>query len=108
MDSSLWISALPSIYVGYLAPLSLIIIGYLVERNFVGRIAIFSNSLALNLHVYALQTTNPLLIWYANIGILFGIVALLTYAIRMSVHSIFYKIAWFYASFIVGFVVIFL
>ena len=104
--SDLWISALPAIYAGYLAPFSLILISYLVEKNFVGRIAMFSNAIALNLHVCALQNTNPLLIWYANIGLLFGLIGIITYALNISLHGIFYKISWLYASFVVGFIIL--
>lgn len=104
--NDLWIAALPSIYAGYLAPFSLILIGYLVEKKFVGRIAMFSNAIALNLHVYALQSTSPLLVWYANIGLLFGVVGIVTYALNISLHGIFYKISWLYASFIVGFIIL--
>ncbi len=60
--SGFWITVIPSMYAGYLAPFSLILIGYLVEKKFVGRIAMFSNALALNLHVYTLQSTSQLLI----------------------------------------------
>ena len=67
MLNNLWISILPAALIQKLGPLSLVAIGYLVEKNFIGRISIFSNVLAVNLHVFTITTSNQLLVWYANI-----------------------------------------
>ena len=104
--SSLWISALPAIYAGYLAPLCLITIGYLVERNFVGRMAIFGNAIALNLHVLTAQNPSFLFVWYANIGLLMGIIAIISYAVRKPLNGLFYTVGWLYCSIVVGFIIV--
>ena len=52
-----WISiVIPSAYIQYLAPVSLILVGYLAERHYVGRIPIFTNSIALNILFYYSQS----------------------------------------------------
>ena len=60
MVNELWFSMLPAFLIQKIGPLSLILIGYLVEKNFVGRIATFSNSLAINLHVFTMNNPTSL------------------------------------------------
>ena len=102
----LWISGIPSIYVGYVAPFALILIGFLVEKKFVGRVALFSNTLALNLHLYVESNPNFLLAWYANIGLALGIIGIISYAFNWKREGIFYDISWLYMSIIVGILIL--
>jgi len=48
---------LPSNLVTLIGPFVLVIIGYLVERNFVGRIATFTNTIAVNLAFFGKNLT---------------------------------------------------
>ncbi|MCW1291673.1 MAG: hypothetical protein QXL76_00935 [Candidatus Rehaiarchaeum fermentans] len=86
-----WISrAVPNRYIQYLAPISLIIAGYLSEHNYVGRIPIFTNTIALNVLFYYSEYNLlyydgfvfSVLKWYANIGIIMGVIAMVSYASR--------------------------
>ena len=105
MINDLWVSILPAILVNKLGPISLLVIGYLVEKNFVGRIATFSNSLAINLYVFMLINPSPILIWYANIGIIMGLLAIATYR-RQSLSQYFYYLSWAYCSIVVGVIIL--
>ena len=101
---SLWFSILfPPELIDKLAPISMIIAGILVEKHFVGRITTFLNAIAVN--IYAAQKY-PLVsqfeVWYCNIGLLIGVIALFSYASEESLPSWFYIIAFAYSSFVTG------
>lgn len=106
MVSELWISILPAVLIQKLGPLSLVAVGYLVEKNFVGRIATFSNALAINLHIFTINNPHQLLVWYANIGIIMGVLALVSYGIQQSLSRYFYFISWAYSSIVVGLIIL--
>jgi len=105
-----WISFIPSYYIKYIAPASLILVGYLVEHNYVGRIPIFTNTIALNVFFDSFQPNfsyfGSLLLhifeWYANIGIIMGAIAVMSYAFNGKQSKIYYTIAWAYSSVVVG------
>lgn len=99
---ALWISGLSAPAVEALGPISLLIVGFLVERKFISRMTIFTNTIALNLMVFNLTSPPVYLIWYANIGILLGIVALISYALQTSMSRVFYLIGWLYCSVVVA------
>jgi len=86
--------------------LSLVAIGYLVEKNFVGRIATFSNALAINLHVFTITTPHQILVWYANIGMVMGVLALISYGIQQSLSRYFYFISWVHSSIVVDLIIL--
>jgi hypothetical protein len=104
--NNLWISLVPPLLIAKLGPLSLVVIGYLVEKNFVGRITTFANTLAINLHVYAIQNPHWILVWYANIGLIFGLLALFSYGFKEALSRHFYALNWIYSSFVVGMVIL--
>ncbi|MGB9760457.1 MAG: hypothetical protein ACPLZG_11565 [Thermoproteota archaeon] len=84
----LWISKLlPPNLIQKLGPLGLLIVGYLVEKNFVGRISTFSNALAINVHVFYMNNPHWFFIFYANVGLLMGLVALIAYAMSKSLQK---------------------
>ncbi|MCL4480878.1 MAG: hypothetical protein M1113_05280 [Candidatus Thermoplasmatota archaeon] len=106
-----WISAvIPSTYIPYLAPISLIIAGSLTERHYVGRIPIFTNTIALNVLFYYSQSNfsyfGTLFLsvfeWYANIGLIMGLIAVMSYASKGKRSKTYYTIAWAYSSIVVG------
>lgn len=109
-----WISIVPNKYIPYLAPISLIIAGSLVDRHYTGRVQIFTNSIALNVlfysSVYNYAYYGSLFLsfftWYANIGLIMGMIALYSYAIKGSNSKIYYTIAWAYSSLVVGILII--
>jgi len=107
MSSALWISALlPALIIMKLGPLGLIFIGYLVEKKFVGRVTAFSNAMAINLHLFTTNYPDQMLISYANIGLLVGVVAIITYALRIRMPKWFYDLTRLYHSFLVGIIIL--
>ena len=99
---ALWMSGLLPGIVRLIAPASLIIIGWIIERKFVGRISIFANTIAIN--IFAFYLPNPLIyfIWYCNIGLIFGIIALISRALEIRMPGLFYDFSWIYSSIAVG------
>ncbi len=93
--------------VGLLAPAALIIVGWLVEHNFVGRISIFTNSLAINIFAFYLPNVPYYLAWYCDFGLIMGILGLLFYAAgKKKLPGIYYDLGWLYSSIVVGALVI--
>lgn len=89
----MWINALPPFIVDQLSVFGLIIIGFLVEKQYVSRPAIFANTLAINVHVSQQSFPPNWLVWYANIGLLVGGFAITAYASDESLSGDFYTLA---------------
>lgn len=104
--SDLWLTLIPTFIIERLGPLSLLLVGYLVEKNFIGRIPTFTNVLAINLYVYNIISPNFLLVWYANIGLIFAVIAITSYKIQQSLPQYFYYVNWAYSSIAVGFLML--
>lgn len=104
---SLWIKLLPEAWVNSMPGLSLLLVGYFAEKNFVGRIATFCNTLAINLHLMLIQHPPEILVWYANIGLVMGIVGIVAYQSQNSLSQYYYKASWAYCSIIVGLIILF-
>lgn len=100
----MWVEAVP--YAQHMDVFALILIGFLVEKQFVGRTSLFANSVAVNVHFYQNPTFEPLLIWYANIGLLVGGIAIISYATEESLPSEFYTLAWAYSAIAAGVVIL--
>lgn len=79
VSTNLWFSILSPPVINISAPLALVLIGYLVERRYVGRLALFSNAIAINLHFYLIHTTNHFLITYGDIALIFGSIGIIWY-----------------------------
>jgi len=93
---------IPNDFLNIFPALSLLITGYLIERNFVGRIATFCNALAINLFIISLPNPNEYLVWYANLGVIMGLVGLVAYQSKTSLSKIYYTLSWAYSSVVVG------
>ncbi len=104
--SSLWINILPDTLLRLLPALSLFIVGYLVEKQFVGRTSTFCNTLAINLFVISLSNPSDLLVWYSNIGLIMGVVGIAAYAIGNSLPQIYYWLSWAYCSIVVAAIIL--
>ena len=98
---------IPQSIVSLIAPFILIIVGALVEKNFVGRIATFTNAIAVNLAFYGKDFASlgilqwPLTI-YLDIGLIMGVIAIIAYEEGASLSSVFYMLSWAYCSIVVG------
>lgn len=101
--TNIWISqVLPLQLIEVLPALTLIIIGLIVEKRYVGRIAIFANSIALSTFFYKIPDLPTWTIWYINILTIFGIVALFSYAFKIKLPKHFYWSAGIFSSVISG------
>ena len=98
----IWIAQILSIKILNLLPaITLIIIGLISEKYYVGRIAILSNAVALATYFYPIEI--PVwLIWYINIITVAGILALISYLTKISLFKEFYFITGLFSSLISG------
>ncbi len=79
----LWIANLfPGKFLEILPAVSLILIGIAVEREYTGRISIFSNAVALTTYFYKFQNLPVLLVWYINILTVFGVISFFILFVR--------------------------
>jgi len=108
------IELLPNWFVANLPVISLLILGVLVERHFVGRMNTFSNSMAVNLTFLRLTPLHWILDWYANIGLIWGIIGALSYLAQRTTsdsnHHLrgwYYAVSWLYSSIVVALVILF-
>jgi hypothetical protein len=87
----MWAEALPPFIVENIATFGLLVVGFLVEKQYVSRPATFANALALNSHTYQQPASPDWLIWYANIGLAIGAIAILSYEAEESLPDSFYQ-----------------
>lgn len=103
------IEMLPEWVLSNIDIIALIVIGLFVEKRFVGRMTTFTNSIALNLLLLRLPSLHWTLDWYANLGILLGVLGAISYCLQRadSRHSYhmpgwYYALSWAYSSIVVG------
>jgi len=100
------IENLPPFLLLSLTEFGLILTGYLVERHYVSRVTVFTNALALNVHLLSLSGVTSGLALFADLALIFGIVMLILYFLQKSAPSWAYDIARFpMSSIIVGTVI---
>ena len=97
--------------VAHLDIIGLLTVGFLVEKHFVGRMATFSNAIALNLLCVRISNLHWLLDWYANAGLLLGIAGAISYAASKrgqawKMPGWYYVLNWFYSSLVVAVIAI--
>ena len=94
----MWIELLPPVVIENLNVIALILLGLLVEKQYISRPAIWANVAAINIHLYEYPYVSEWLTWYANIGIIFAGLALFTYEFDESLPNWYYTAAWAYSS----------
>ena len=98
----------PAWVIAKLGALSLIGLGYLVEKRYVGRVNLFANGMALNINYLPVSKTIPWYFgYYLDGGLLMGLLAILSYAQKRSMPKWFYALEWAYCSFVTGILVLF-
>ena len=107
--TDLWILYLiPVYFIDKLGPLSMIIAGFLVEKHYVGRMSVFLNTIAINIFAYSkMPYLTQYDIWYCNIGLLVGLIALVSYMFEESLPSWYYLITFVYSSVVTGAYILF-
>jgi len=89
-----------------LPAITLIVIGWIVEKRYVGRVAIFSNAVALTTYFYKFSKLPYWLVVYINALIIVGILALISYVFRFYLPRSFYYFAAFFSSCISGIILL--
>ena len=83
--------------------LSLLVIGYVVEEHYVGRITCFSNVMALNVHYLTIGEAGLLLQIHGILGLALGVRGLWAYVLRESCSKTYYEVVHLlYSSIVVG------
>jgi hypothetical protein len=97
---------LPPAAIRALPELSLLAIGIVVERHYVSRITVFTNSLALATHTSSLPDPSALFTAYVEVGIVLGLYGFSQYIREESIGRPYYLTAYYlYSSLTVGFVI---
>lgn len=60
---------------------ALIFVGIAVEKYYVSRVTTFTNVLALNMAFLGLDTAPRFLVWYADLGLIIGVVGMFAYLV---------------------------
>ncbi|RXG34180.1 hypothetical protein [Methanohalophilus sp. WG1-DM] len=98
---------LPNTLFNILPALTLIAIGAIVEKYYVGRIAIFSNAVALTSFYYTFSDLPFLLVIYINILTVVGILSLASYLSKTSLPTEFYTFSGLFSSLVSGMVLLY-
>lgn len=99
----IWISQILTPEVMQILPaITLIIVGLIVEKKYVGRIAILTNAVALSTFFYSISNLPLWIILYINVLTIFGLIALVSYAFKIKLPKEFYFIAGIFSSAISG------
>jgi hypothetical protein len=104
---SIWIGELlPLRLIQVIPAITLIAIGLIVERKYVGRIAIFTNAIALSTFFAQIDNVPSGIIWYVNILTIFGAIAIISYSFKLKLPKEFYFMAGIFSSVISGILLI--
>lgn len=99
----IWIATiLPLKLITILPAITLIVVGMLVEKYYVGRIAILSNAVALATYFYRFSNLNQWLVLYINVLTIAGILALVSYALKFHLPREFYWFGSIFSSLVSG------
>lgn len=103
----IWIAQiLPIKLLDMLPAITLIAVGLLVEKYYVGRIAILSNAVALVTYFYSVPNIPNWLTLYINILTIAGILSPASYAFRFPLPKQFYWFAGIFCSAISGILIL--
>lgn len=97
---------LPPTLVHLIAPCALILIGWVLEKKLVGRVATFSNVMAANVYFYYSPSIHPLLAIYLTVGFIFIIIELLPSGFRGPLSRPYSIVRYAYSSLVVGALII--
>ncbi len=99
----IWIAQfLPKALILALPAITLIVVGLIVEKNYVGRISLLTNAVALSTFFAFIENLNFWIILYINILTVFGIIALISRAFKIKLSKHFYFMAGVFSSVISG------
>jgi len=93
---------LPPTLIHLIAPFALILIGWIVERKLVGRVATFSNVMAANLYFYYSPSIHPLFAIYLTVRFIFSIIEFLPSGLKGSLSRPYSIVRYAYSSIVIG------
>lgn len=103
----MWIDLLPTVIQQNIAIISLLIVGFFVEKHYISRLSVFSNAIALNLYADQLPQPGTILSIYVDIGVTLGGIGLLAYLLNEELGGYYYDTTYFaYSSLAVGLVML--
>ncbi|WP_222919105.1 hypothetical protein [Natrinema sp. SYSU A 869] len=85
------IDALVRLFGHNLPVLALLVVGFAVEKHYVSRVTVFTNTIALNVHFLSLDEAPRLLVWYGDLGLLLGLYGFTAYLLSVKT-SILYNL----------------
>lgn len=87
--------------------IALLVVGFAVEKHYVSRVTVFLNAIALNVHFLSLNEAPRLLVWYCDVGLIFGGIGFAAYLLNVKTGILFNLPAYaLYSSFPVALVVL--
>ncbi|MFC3477653.1 hypothetical protein [Halobacterium litoreum] len=102
------IDLLPTSLAALIPELSLLLIGYVVEKHYVSRVTCFTNVLALNVHFLTVGESGLWLGLYADLGLLLGAWGFLHYMEQESLSRDYYQVSHIlYSSLVVGAIILY-
>lgn len=69
--------------------IALLVVGFAVEKHYVSRVTVFTNTIALNVHFLSLSEAPDLLIWYGDLGLLLGLYGFTAYILNRKTSIIY-------------------
>ena len=102
------IDLLPTSLAALIPELSLLLIGYVVEKHYVSRVTCSTNVLALNVHFLTIGESGLWLGLYADFGLLLGAWGFLHYLEQESLSKDYYQVSHIgYSSLVVGAIILY-
>jgi hypothetical protein len=92
------IELFPSSLLLILAEVSLLIVGFVAEKHYVSRITLFTNSIALTIHILSQESIGFWIGMYTDLALFIGSVGLFAYVSNRSLSWVFYDISYFLFS----------
>ncbi|MBT4824283.1 hypothetical protein HN695_02335 [Candidatus Woesearchaeota archaeon] len=89
-----------------LAPLALILIGFLVEKHYTGRITMFANAIALVTFFMMFDQIPKWAIIYTNLVTALGVVGILSYALKWRLFEAYYTFGKLASSVVTGLIIL--
>lgn len=76
------IDALVQAFGAELPIFALLVVGFAVEKHYVSRVTVFTNTIALNVHFLSLDAVPRALVWYGDLGLLLGLYGFAAYLLN--------------------------
>lgn|SRR5438876_2371060 len=113
MASIFLFSNIPGLLIGLIGPAAIIAIGWLFEKDFTGKFVTFANGIAINLAFVSsfspsrtLDFTQWALVAYLDVGLVLGVLGLLSFTEKIKLPPIFDTLAMAYSTIPAGIMIL--